>query len=292
MKKIILWLVFICVTYPLFSQKMIVKGVVIDNSTTKPIPFANVYFENNPNIGTYTDTSGYFEVYINNINTLNSKLIVSSLGYQSAFYSKNKSQDIDTIFLSKEVYDLDEISIIPKRYSEIKLKPNKNLKLDYNLLIPQKGVSLQVGTAFMQNKHNGFISKVKLYIKSEKATSSIARLRIYSMTSNTPKKDILKENIIIDLSSSKKYINIDLEKFNIQIDGDFFIAIEFFVPKEESINKGGSTKTTIKFTKCKKEYLKKHITFQKINGSEWKKYEPIKGELFVPYMEVEMKIEN
>ena len=292
MKVIFICLVSIGFSCSLFSQKNTITGIVFDQSTKKPISFANVCFADNPNIGTYTDINGFFKIDIGDFDILKSAMTISSLGYKPMTYLKNKNKATDSIFLAKEIYDLNEISVTPKIYDRIELRPNKKLSLDYNLGTQRSGISLQIGTAFTENQYTGILSKVKLYIKSNQDALVTSRLRIYSMASKAPQKDILNDDVFVNLNKSEDYIEINLDKFNIGIDGDFFVAIEFLIAESKNINKSNTSKTTIQFTKCKKEYAKKYTAFQKINGGEWKKYEPVEGELFVPYLEVEMKIEK
>ena len=77
MKKIIL--ITLITTFPFFilAQKSQIKGFIYDDYNGEPIPYANVFLDNNQ--GSLTDINGYF--IINDINPGEYKIKASFVGY-------------------------------------------------------------------------------------------------------------------------------------------------------------------------------------------------------------------
>lgn len=87
----------------------LLKGIVIDATTGEPMPFAQIRFPSNPNIGTVTDADGKFEV---NVPRGEYYATASYVGYQpmqlqiSAPYLK--------FFLQSNQLELDEVAVSDK----------------------------------------------------------------------------------------------------------------------------------------------------------------------------------
>ncbi len=74
--RYILGIIFIFSSYGIFSQTL--SGKVQDSQSGEPIPFVNIYLEDNTQ-GTYTDTLGYFEL---NVGNSKHKIHFSNLSYE------------------------------------------------------------------------------------------------------------------------------------------------------------------------------------------------------------------
>lgn len=96
-----LLLVLILFTFSVAAQ---IKGVVKDSLTGKPIPFVNIWVENE-NIGSTSEENGTF--FINS--TINGKkLIFSTLGYEKKII---KASDASIVNLKPAAYLLNEVVI-------------------------------------------------------------------------------------------------------------------------------------------------------------------------------------
>ena len=93
-----------------FSQ---LKGVVKDSISGQPIPYVNIWVENE-NIGTTSELDGTFT-----INATSDKVLVfSALGYET----KKSSSKNEIILLKPKVFELDEIIVEqPKFKKEIEV---------------------------------------------------------------------------------------------------------------------------------------------------------------------------
>jgi hypothetical protein len=122
MKRYIIPLLFIaCFQSHVYCQ--IIKGTVLDRSTSSPIQQAIVYF-NGTFVGTYTDSKGNFELDILKNNSM--PLTVSALGYSSITLNDFTTNKPLIVYLNLKVYELNEVVVSAKRNAKSR---RENLKL-------------------------------------------------------------------------------------------------------------------------------------------------------------------
>ena len=110
MKDIRLIWIFLIVTQFAFSQ---IRGVVKDSISGEPIPFVNIWVENET-VGTTSEANGSFSLDIKDEKVL----IFSALGFET----KKSSSKTDLILLKPKVFELNEVVIsIPKKTKEIQI---------------------------------------------------------------------------------------------------------------------------------------------------------------------------
>ena len=98
-KRLFLLLVFI--TCSVSAQ---IKGVVKDSLTGKPIPYVNIWVENE-NIGSTSEENGTFSI---NTTAKGKRLIFSTLGYEKKII---KASDAAVVNLKPLLYSLNEVVI-------------------------------------------------------------------------------------------------------------------------------------------------------------------------------------
>ena len=98
--KRIIW-VFIVFSQFAFSQ---IQGIVKDSLSGKPIPYVNIWVENE-NIGTTTEENGEFNI---SVSQKRKNLIVSVIGYQKKIIKISQSKNI---FLSPSDFQIQEVII-------------------------------------------------------------------------------------------------------------------------------------------------------------------------------------
>jgi hypothetical protein len=94
--------------FPVHAQ--IISGKVLEAKTEEPVIYANVFLDGS-NIGTITDSTGYFKLNTQGHSSL--PLIVSGIGYETLRFGKNYLSDKLIIYLEKKDYELAEIQVKP-----------------------------------------------------------------------------------------------------------------------------------------------------------------------------------
>ncbi|MDF1550627.1 MAG: carboxypeptidase-like regulatory domain-containing protein, partial [Bacteroidales bacterium] len=106
---------FLLISFLLFFCRLTaqIEGVITNQNTKQPIPYANIWIENE-NIGTTSSTEGHFRI---KENVKNKQLFVSAIGYESVVYPIGKS--ILEIQLIPKVYELTEIKVTPTKRQRV-----------------------------------------------------------------------------------------------------------------------------------------------------------------------------
>jgi len=91
----------------------VIKGKIVENNGSKPLPFSSVFVRGTP-IGTITNDNGEF-IFNIPIAYKSDTLVVSYIGYQNFYRVVKDIPDEITIRLNEAVMSLDEISVVDKK---------------------------------------------------------------------------------------------------------------------------------------------------------------------------------
>ncbi|MCE3279933.1 MAG: hypothetical protein K0S44_2124 [Bacteroidetes bacterium] len=118
LRKLCLFLIagFLSCVQLCYAQTTTVVGFIKEKGSNEPIPFVHVFFKGTQ-VGSTSDTSGYFTISIENDKIKEDSIVVSSLGYNTVrlSFKRNEKQKID-------------VEIIPQYYqlNELVVKPGEN----------------------------------------------------------------------------------------------------------------------------------------------------------------------
>ncbi len=203
MKQIIL---FFFLTISLSAQ---VKGVVKDSISGKPIPYVNIWVENE-NIGTTSEEDGSFSLDLKE----EKKLVFSALGYEVKTVSL---KEITTVLLAQKIYEMPEVVVTaPKRTKEIEIG---DVKKPSYLPEPQTIPWIHARKfEYSEVKENAkFIKSIKFFTYSH-VENGIFRARIFEVkTDGMLGNDLIDEEILVTVKKGKKKTIVDVSRFNLQI---------------------------------------------------------------------------
>lgn len=295
MKKLVIFL--LCLN--LFSQtaNSQFRGQVIDDSTKKSVPFANLYYPIS-SIGTSCDENGYFKIQALSTEKLNiDSLSISCVGYKTKKIDiKNIRENSNLIiYLMPQPIELAEVIIKPRKRIKEQIKiGNVDLFRRGHMLIGSKKAIY-----FKANQSNAKLIGISVKPR-ETCDSAALLLSFYSVRENgTPDKLISKDRIVFGDFKNKEWNRIDLSGYNIIIPkNDFYVVLEAisklnncYSNSFESywINKKGE-KVPFSYLNewnvtlhCTKNY-KKYKVYYKHGNEAWQFHN-----LFVPLMKVDLE---
>jgi hypothetical protein len=123
-------IILFCSSNKCISQT--IHGIISDNNTKKPIPYANVYF-NGTYIGTSANESGEFYLTWKENNPR--PITATSVGYYSKTLNEYQPDSMIYIWLEPKIYDIDAVIIRPDempRSQKEKMFREEFLGKDYN----------------------------------------------------------------------------------------------------------------------------------------------------------------
>lgn len=228
MKHLLLALFFIATAVKAQTN---ISGKIFDKSTNEAIPFASIGIKGKT-LGTVSDENGNFEISLKNMLDTDS-LKISAIGYQSKSFSlaKAKSFTGEKIYLAQASVQLSEVTVKPTK-TITKVLGNKNYNT--NIQCSFQGIDGQykgVEAAIRANNKKGreiWFEKLNFFIiKNNMKDSAIFRLNLYRKDKDgLPGENILYKPIVFKSKVSGGIVEVDLKKYNVHTNDDFFISLE------------------------------------------------------------------
>ncbi|WP_291114728.1 carboxypeptidase-like regulatory domain-containing protein [Flavobacterium sp. UBA6135] len=201
-----------------------ISGVVKDSLTGKPIPYVNIWVENE-NIGTTSNEKGFFDLVLNE----NKNIVFSALGYETKIISSLKAK---SVLLNPKIYQLEEVVVENlKKTKELEIGDAK--KIHHTQLSGDK--PWIYGKLFpFQEKYNEtpYIKSISFYSNSEIKDAKL-KIRIYEMNDSIPSNDLLYEELIVSVKKGMRNNKIDVSKNNIKFsEKGIVIGLEWLIIDE------------------------------------------------------------
>lgn len=210
---------FLFLTFSLSAQ---IRGVVKDSITGEPIPYVNIWVENET-VGTTSESNGSFSLDIKE----EKMLVFSALGYEV----KKASSRTDIILLKPKVFELKEVVIEqPKFKNEIEVGNYETSGFRIGLGNINSAVYFKPYDEMITHP---FLKKIKFLTKSDIEKAKI-RIKILTINAdNSPGESLIDEEIIVSVKKGKNKNTIDLSgyRFKIPLNG-FFISFEKLLIEE------------------------------------------------------------
>ena len=215
-------------TLPNLGQTNIV-GQVVDAATQEPLPYVNIGLVNQ-NQGTVSDEEGFFEFEIDPSLYQQALLRFSMIGFKTKTYVVENflNEHLFTVPLEEETTALDEIVLTTKRTEfQTKILGNKTTSKLLYAAFSTNRLGNEMGFVVSKRKRPMILKKFAISIVENDYGKIRFRLNFYSVEDGMPTTTLLKENIIIETEVSSGIVTKDLTPYDLVIDEDFFVSIEW-----------------------------------------------------------------
>ncbi|WP_082422545.1 carboxypeptidase-like regulatory domain-containing protein [Aquimarina longa] len=214
----------------------IYKGHIIDNETKETLPYVNIGIIKK-NIGTVSNNEGFFQIELTSQYDQDS-IQISMIGYKKYVRSvldfKKEISKSESIGLTQETNILDEV-IVSNKKKKVKILGNKTKSKSMVGGFSSNQLGNEVGIIVKIKKSPTRIKSFHASIASNEYEEVKFRLNFYSVKDKMPYKNILKENIICSTSIKEGVFTVDLSKYDIVVEDDFFVSLEWI----EDLGKNG-----------------------------------------------------
>ncbi len=263
MKKIVLFLLISC------SLNAQIKGVVKDSITGKPIPYVNIWVENE-NIGASTEENGEFV-----INTSpNKNLIFSALGFEKKTLKASQAQEVK---LASKSYQLDDVVILKKKETKI-IEIGKSKNAIYQAFDNGPRIDVKYFPYFIRYQKTKFIKQVTVETDS-KIEAATVKIHFYSVDVNGfPGEELLNKDFVITVPNGVVKNIFNVSDFNLRMPKKgLFVGFEKLIIEK---NKSETTITNYNtnVTTTKKSYsplvlynLEERDFLFTFSGGKWNK---------------------
>jgi hypothetical protein len=230
-KKIHCLLTFIfCTAFiiPLGAQNFII-GQVLDSESLEPLPYVNIGLQNR-NIGTVSDEEGYFEFEVDAQKNNQDTLRFSMIGFEPKSYVLEDylKQNLIEVTLTEETTALEEVILTSaqKNY-KTKILGNKTTSKAIYAAFTSNKLGNEMGFIVRARKDPMILKKFNISLVENDYGPIKFRLNLYDVFNGIPNQTLLKENIFIETDIRSGIVSLDLTPYEIVIDQDFFITIEW-----------------------------------------------------------------
>ena len=184
-----------------------IQGVVKDSLTGKPIPFVNIWVQNE-NIGSTSEENGSF--------TLDTKqgkiLIFSALGFEKKII---KAYDASEVNLKPMAYSLDEV-VISKSIGTKSVEIGKTKTEIYQAFDNGPKIDTKFFPYFPSYKKTKYIKQVSIYADS-RIEDAIIKIHFYEADANGfPGDELLEKDFIVTVKKGTRTNRFDLRDFNMK----------------------------------------------------------------------------
>lgn len=229
MKYTPLYLLLFCLIQYFGYGQVDIVGQVLDATTQEPLPYVNIGLVNQ-NIGTVSDESGYFELEVPANQYNDETLRFSMIGFESRDFILKDYLDLQilTISLEEKATALEELVLTTQRNKyQTKILGNKTTsQLIYAAFTTNK-LGNEMGFIVRGRKNPMILKKINVSLVENDYGPIRFRLNFYSLKDGLPEETLLNENIIVETDISSGIVSKDLTPYEIVIDQDFFVSIEW-----------------------------------------------------------------
>lgn len=231
---------FLCLFFSLCSLTVIsqsyLEGYVKDSKTHEILSYVNIGIIGK-NVGTVSNQKGGFKILLDDKYS-NDSLRFSMLGYSSKTY---KITDAIKKFTNPVVIDLEPRSVqldevvIQSRPFKKKILGNTTESKAVSAGFSSNELGNEVGIVIKIKNKPTYIEAFNVSIANNKYDTVKFRINFYTLKDGLPDKNILRQPIIVKTTLKTGILSVDLRKYNIVVDEDFFAALEWI----EDLGKDG-----------------------------------------------------
>lgn len=230
------------ILFTFYCNAQIVSGTVFSKEDRKPIPYVKIGVEKEK-IGVISDEKGCFSIDLSGIDVAH-KVKIEVPGYENYSVSVQEfsKQNSQKIFLNEKIKNIQEVKLVSKKLVDKNWGVNtktKHVMYSVNPQFRKEDFLGETALEFNASKKSK-IKNINLNIASYTSDKPVLmRYSIYTEKNGFPDKNILEEEITVELTEAMikdGTFTLDVNHYNIWVQGKFFIGIQFLKEFEGKIN--------------------------------------------------------
>lgn len=217
--------------------KHAVHGTIVNAETGKSVPYVNVGVLGQ-NLGTVSDRNGNFSIELNK-QQMADTLRFSCIGYQGRVMPLQQfGREKKIIKLKTEQNELQEVIIAVKGLKS-RIIGNRTRSKFISTPFSYKQLGAEIGVKIPIRNKPTYVDSFNFYIPyNQLRGKAVFRLNIYSIKDNKPHHNLLKENILVEVSPGQTgKIVLPLKQYNIILNDDVIVSLEW-VAHDGKLQKG------------------------------------------------------
>jgi len=220
-------------------QSQTLSGIVVNSKTKEPLEYVSIGVIDS-NFGATTDESGHFIFSIGETEE-HAEVRFSMIGFEAQIFPVEMLIDRDLrVELVEKPLEIEEVTVTP--LTERKVGADGFSRLSgwsgWGGYVTRKGFEMGLILDFGETPK--LIKDINIYIHRQAFDTTILRLHIRSMEDKEVSEELLKENILINVTNESGWAKADLSPYHLYLSGEVGVTVEWL--KSRGINKDRAMK--------------------------------------------------
>ena len=228
-RKTSLFLFVFLLSFTALNAQHIVQGRIIDAFTKEPLPFVNIGVLKKE-LGTVSNEEGFFFLEVPDL-FAKETLRFSMIGFDVRDFQVADLEAIllsnNTLVLAEQTTFLEEVVLTAEKKWDTRVSGNSTTSKLLITGFTSNQLGNEIALFVKVKKTPAYIDGIQFSVVENIYPEVRFRVNVYSSDYRFPDENILKENIFITLKQSEGLISVDLKEYDILVDDDVFISLEW-----------------------------------------------------------------
>ncbi len=228
-RKIPLFLFSFLLGHSLLNAQYVLQGQVVDAMTKDPLPFVNIGVLKKE-LGTVSNEDGFFFLEVPD-EYATETLRFSMIGFDVRDFQVAELETIflsnNTLVLAEQTTFLEEVVLTADKKWDTRISGNSSTSKLLITGFTSNQLGNEIALFVKVKKTPAYIDGIQFSVVENIYSEVRFRVNVYTSVYRFPDENILKENIFVTLKQSEGLISVDLKEYEILVDDDVFISLEW-----------------------------------------------------------------
>ena len=228
-RKTPLFLFAFLLSFTVLNAQHILQGRIIDAFTKEPLPFVNIGVLKKE-LGTVSNEDGFFFLEVPDL-FAKETLRFSMIGFDERDFQVADLEAIllsnNTLVLAEQTTFLEEVVLTAEKKWDTRVSGNSTTSKLLITGFTSNQLGNEIALFVKVKKTPAYIDGIQFSVVENIYPEVRFRVNVYSSDYRFPNENILKENIFVTLKQSEGLISVDLKEYDILVDDDVFISLEW-----------------------------------------------------------------
>ena len=224
-----LFLFAFLLSFTVLNAQHILQGRIIDAFTKEPLPFVNIGVLKKE-LGTVSNEDGFFFLEVPDL-FAKETLRFSMIGFDERDFQVADFEAIllsnNTLVLAEQTTFLEEVVLTAEKKWDTRVSGNSTTSKLLITGFTSNQLGNEIALFVKVKKTPAYIDGIQFSVVENIYPEVRFRVNVYSSDYRFPDENILKENIFVTLKQSEGLISVDLKEYDILVDDDVFISLEW-----------------------------------------------------------------
>ena len=228
-RKTPLFLFAFLLSFTVLNAQHILQGRIIDAFTKEPLPFVNIGVLKKE-LGTVSNEDGFFFLEVPDL-FAKETLRFSMIGFDERDFQVADLEAIllsnNTLVLAEQTTFLEEVVLTAEKKWDTRVSGNSTTSKLLITGFTSNQLGNEIALLVKVKKTPAYIDGIQFSVVENIYPEVRFRVNVYSSDYRFPDENIMKENIFVTLKQSEGLISVDLKEYDILVDDDVFISLEW-----------------------------------------------------------------